>query len=130
MRIFVSSQDVDSGRCSALIDALRSEGWAVDHSPRSPIRGRDPRWPSWYDSGLAAALDGIDIFIIVLDHGWDSSSWMAQEAHFAIERRMARTSYFWNPDSIALRAMRQYLRSELPGEMEPLVQTLREHAAA
>jgi len=129
MRIFVSSQDVDGGPCSALINTLRSEGWVVDHSPRNPIRGQDPRWSSWYDSGLAAALAGADIFIIVLDHAWDSSSWMAEEAHFGIERGMAKTAFYWNPSPIVLRTTRHYLRTELPGNIEALVQALRKHAA-
>lgn len=130
MRVFVSSQDVDGDPCSALINTLRSEDWVVDHSPRNPIRGDDPRWYSWYDSGLTAALGRADIFIIVVDHVWDSSTWMAEEAHFAIERGMVKTAFYWNPESIVVRAMgmRRYLRSELPTDMDALVQALREHA--
>lgn len=132
MRVFMSSQDVDGDPCSALISTLRSEGWVVDHSPRNPIRGHDPRWSSWYASGLAAALTGADVFIVVLDYVWDSSSWMAEEAHFAIERGMVKTAFYWNPQCIVVRAMgmRRYLRSELPRDMDALVQVLREHAAA
>lgn len=130
MRVFVSSQDVDGDPCSALIDTLRSEGWVVDHSPRNPID--DPRWSSWYDSGLAAALSRADIFIIVVDYAWDSSTWMAEEARLAIERGMVKTAFYWNPECIVVRAMGMfpYLRSELPRDMDALVQVLREHAAA
>jgi hypothetical protein len=123
--IFVSSQSVDQNPARLLIDALATASLRVDHSPSNPLDRDDDRWPDWYEKGLRAALRGCRLFVIVVDAGWDSSSWMAQEAQSARESRM--DSFFWNPTRVSVRAkgMTPYLKVELPVDLEEAVRSLR-----
>ena len=86
MRIFVSSQVVDRWPARDLIAALRQAGVEVEHSPRNPLDGEDPRWKDWYSSTLGAVIDRCDAFVIIVEPGWDSSTWMAIEAEAGLAR--------------------------------------------
>ena len=135
MRCFVSSENIDQSPAKELIQRLKEEGGIVDHSPRNPSEGKDPRWTDWYKSGLPTALDTSDVFIIVLNHVWDSSSWMSEEAHLAMEsptRRHVDHVFYWNPldINVTARGMLGYLRIELPHDLESLVAELRRVSAA
>jgi hypothetical protein len=130
MRIFVSSENVDRPPANALIARLRQEGWYVDHSPRNPAEGQDSRWPNWYREGLPAALDQTDIFIIALNHVWDSSSWMAEEAFCAMaqpNRQPVPHVFYWNPSGVevTVQGVKPYLRERLPNALEAVVDRLR-----
>jgi TIR domain len=128
--VFVSSQAVDRDPARQLIGRLQSVGVRVEHSPSNPLDREDARWPDWYQEGLRAALGRCRLFVIVVDAGWDSSTWMAQEAHAALESdRMIRhlEGFFWNPTGAVVRAagMVRYLKVELPVEIEDAVGILK-----
>jgi hypothetical protein len=81
--------------------------------------GSDSRWDTWYDVGLPATIERCDIFVIVVDQGWDSSTWMAIEAaagFVLLADGPAARTFFWNPEAIAVDAagMTPYLKHELP----------------
>jgi hypothetical protein len=129
MRVFASSQSVDHTPASDLILRLREMGAAVSHSPSNPLDRDDPRWNDWYAVGLPAAIEQCDTVVIVVDRGWDSSTWMAQEAQVAVQATglgAKRRLYFWNPGGIVVQAagMLPYLQSELPRSLDAAVQIL------
>jgi hypothetical protein len=131
MRVFVSCQAVDRKPAQDLIFALREAGVDVEHSPRNPLDGADARWKDWYDAGLATALRGCDVFVIVVDEAWDSSTWMAIEAQAglaALRDGVARRAFFWNPLGIGVRAAAAgtgaYLQHELPREVDDAIRRI------
>lgn len=132
MRVFVSSQAADQRPARDLITGLRDAGVEVEHSPSNPLDRTDPRWTTWYDHGLGVAIAKSDAFVIVLDKGWDSSTWMGIEAEAALKspNRTATNAYIWNPDGIVVSAagMVPYLRPELPRNLAQAVGRLRESA--
>ena len=97
---------------SSLIDGLLRAHVEIEHSPRNPLDGDDPRWENWYEVGLPAALARCILFVAVIDRGWDSSSWMAHEAEVATKRSLP--VLYWNPEglSVAAPGMLPYLRRE------------------
>ncbi|MEK7951589.1 hypothetical protein [Luteolibacter soli] len=99
LRVFISSQAVDRSPASALISSLRHLGLQVEHSPSNPLHADDPRWDTWYEHGLRDTVDRCHIFIIVLDHTWDSSTWMTTEAEtgLATGQPYSRYAFLWNP---------------------------------
>ena len=132
MRVFVSSQVVDRWPARDLIVALRQAGFEVEHSPSNPLDREDLRWRNWYGEALASAMDRSDVFVVVLEPGWDSATWMAVEAEAGLTpgRKTERNAFVWNPDGITVKAagMIGYLRSELPRELGAAVARLRETA--
>lgn len=124
--VFVSTQNVDSEPAANLVSRLRSTGWKVLHSPRNPLYGEDTRWSDWYERELAEALASADVFIAVIDEAWDSSTWMAEEAHLAIEQKAVPKAHYWNPDGVVVgaRGMVPYLKSRLPDDLDELVAAL------
>jgi hypothetical protein len=74
MNIFVSSQSVDAPQAASLIEGLRRARVSIEHSPRNPMDGDDPRWRDWYELGLPAAVERCELFVAVIDRGWDCSS--------------------------------------------------------
>lgn len=128
MNVFVSSQRVDASFVQALIQHLRYAGFAVDHSPRNPLDGEDSRWNEWYETGLPTAVSAADCFVIVIDYGWDSATWMGIEADLA--RLSNLPMYFWNPQGIEgiARGMLSYLKTELPADLTLAVRCLTAHA--
>jgi hypothetical protein len=73
------------------------------------------------------------MFVVVLVAGWDSSTWMAEEANYALT--MPRVvaplpGFFWNPTRVSVRArgMVGYLKTELPVSVEDAVAVLLEEA--
>jgi len=85
----------------------------VEHSPINPADGSDPRWTTWY-ADLADVIAKSDVFVVVIDDVWDSSTWMASEAD-AAKRYVARRAV-WNPNGVSVTAvgMLTYLENELP----------------
>ena len=129
MRVFVSCQSIDRKPANSLVRGLLSAGVEVAHSPCNPLDGSDERWASWYEDGLRKALDGCDAFVIVVDEGWDSSTWMAIEAETAIglaARFSIKRILFWNPESVVVKAngMLPYLKIPLPLELEDVVREI------
>ena len=127
--IFVSAYSIDKPPASTLIAALRLKGIAVEHSPRNPDDRADLKWKDWYNSGLAEALKRSDRFVVVIDEAWDSSSWMAEECHQAINSKNAsrtKKTYYWNPYNVKVLAigMAPYLKTELPAELSKAVKAL------
>jgi len=111
LRIFISSQNIDGPEAAPFIENLQRNGFIVETSPRSPHYGYDLKWKDWYGKGLAAALDRSDVFIFVVDRGWDSSTWMWQEAGSAFLRKKSgklRAYYCYNPTSITAFALGMY----------------------
>jgi hypothetical protein len=129
MRVFVSSQIVDRWPAGDLIQALRRVGVGVEHSPRNPRDGKDSRWRNWYSETLLTTLDRCDALVIVVEPGWDSSTWMASEAQAALApgRRTEQKAFFWNPGGTRVTAagMVGYLRVELPSDLDAAVAVLR-----
>jgi len=122
--VFVSCENIDAPWATALVEQLRALGFRVDHSPRNPAHGTDQRWDTWYRSGLSAALDSAEYFIVALTRGWESSTWMGEESHLAAQRLTEgrlRGMYYFDPEHAIERGvprMQQYLRVELPGTAE------------
>ena len=128
--IFVSAPNVDRNPAKSLIERLKMKGFEVDHSPRNPSEGSDPRWDGWYDSGLRSSLDKVEVFVIVIDVAWDSSTWMAEESRQAMDAPGVRPVphvFFWNPMSIEVQAasVLGYLREELPKDLDELVERMK-----
>ena len=127
MRVFISSQAIDDENAQEFVHAIRAEGIAVEHSPRNPIHGQDPRWTEWYSSGLATTVANCDLFVVVVDKGWDSSTWMgiemaAWKARWAGQLPQA---FYWNPQSILVcDGMSHYLKEELPKELGAAVRKI------
>ncbi len=123
---FVSTQRVDGEPAASLVLRLQSEGWKVLHSPRNPLDGEDRRWADGYKRGLPEALTAADVFIAVIDEGWDSSTWMGEEAHQAMELKLVSRCCYWNPHGLVVRArgMVPYLRSKLPDDLQDLMRAL------
>jgi hypothetical protein len=124
--VFVSSHAVSHKPANGLIRGLQRAGVEVGHSPLNPLDGIDPRWEHWYESGLAVALSGCNAFVIVVDAGWDSSTWMAIEAHTGmkvLEDGSRAGAYFWNPEAIVVQAagMLPYLKQELPRGLDEAI---------
>jgi len=119
--LFVSCQDIDATQAQELIQALRNKGFAVEHSPRNPMDGEDERWGSWYDDLLPETVQRANAFVIVVDRGWDSATWMAIEADEATGRlrnQPALPMYYYNPQEINVKAagMLPYLKELLPND--------------
>jgi len=127
VRVFISSQAIDNERAQDLVRAIRAEDIAVEHSPRNPIHGHDPRWSEWYTSGLATTVANCDLFVVVVDEGWDSSTWMGAEAEAWRARwsGLLPQAFFWNPQSISVcEGMTHYLKEELPKELDAAVKII------
>jgi hypothetical protein len=122
MNVFVSSQRIDSPNAQRLLRRLTAAGLAVDHSPRNPLDADDPRWRDWYRNGLPAAITATDCFLIVVDGGWDCSTWMGEEAHLAEISDLPM--YFWNPEHIHVKGMLRYLKRQLPDDSADAVRQL------
>jgi len=136
LRVFITGPDILTGPAAALIARLRDAGIEVTHSPYA---GEDPRFQSWYDAGLAAAVAWSDAVVIVPVTWWDSSTWMAIEADAGYRRAQSQPGfpfYAWSPTGVEAEAvalgMRPYLRAAtaLPREVDEAVATIvRAHAA-
>lgn len=132
--IFVSSQAVDRWPARELLNRLRAAGVPVEHSPSNPTDRKDPRWAGWYESGLREALERCALFVVVVDKGWDSSTWMGEEAHAALcpaAGRKPLRAFFWNPSSgtTIAQGMAGYLGRELPVDVEDATRILAEEAS-
>jgi hypothetical protein len=128
--IFISSCRIDAPPATFLVDRLREESFTVMHSPRNPSDGEDARWRNWYKKGFRDVIERASIFISVITHEWNCSTWMAHEAHEALEligARKIQGLYFWNPDRIEVRAsgMSLYLKERLPDDLNELVRVLK-----
>lgn len=69
---------------------------------------------------MLSTLARCDLFVIVVDKGWDFSTWMGSEADLA-QRQICDTCLFWNPTNVAARGMLQYLREELPPQLDQAI---------
>jgi hypothetical protein len=126
MNIFVSSQNIDEPHTDALIKGLQASGFKVNHSPRNPIHGYDFRWANWYETGLQVSLATTNIFIIAVDVGWDSSTWMAIEADLAFRllgNGNIEQLYYYNPLHIRVKAKGAlpYLNKQLPDSLNDTI---------
>jgi hypothetical protein len=68
---------------------------------------------------------------LLMDDVWDSSSWMAEEASFGIERSdgaRIQNAFYWNPDMVTVAAagMVGYLKEALPIGLDQAVAVLRQ----
>jgi hypothetical protein len=82
---------------------------------------------------LIATLRRCSLFVIIVDPVWDSSTWMGEEAHAALESHLMvphLPAFFWNPDRVAVRAagMVRYLKAELPIKTQEAVRILASEA--
>lgn len=130
LKLFVSNSSIDTPPASDIIAMLRNEGFEVDHSPRNPSDGKDDRWYSWYSEGLESALIASDVVVIVVDAGWDSSTWMADEAYRARRLHQERSIdavFVLNPLSISVHegAMLDYFNQAEHVSTESLVESIR-----
>lgn len=126
--IFVSCQSVDSKNPQALIAGLRGRGIEVDHSPSNPINKSDDRWKTWYQIGLPQSIEKSQLFVIVVDEGWDSSTWMGIEADEGTKRQTSKGDEYvvsyWNPKKIPVKGMTWYLKEELPDDVDEAIAAL------
>jgi hypothetical protein len=132
--VFVSSQAVDRMPAQGLLAALRNANIQVEHSPSNPLDGQDVRWSDWYGVGLIHSLRRSNVFVIAVDQGWESSTWMAQEADMALHSPLVAPqlqAFFWNPMRVEVRAagMVGYLRAELPVDVMGAVEILTQAAS-
>jgi hypothetical protein len=116
--LFLSCQDIDDSSAQSFIQALKSLGFATEHSPSNPIRGIDKRWNAWYSTELLNTLSKVNAFIVLLDNGWDSSTWMAIEGEAALGLAQPLPMYVYNPLEIKVSAkvMLPYLKELLPSD--------------
>ncbi len=113
-----------------LISHLIEKEFRTNHSPRNPLDGDDNPWDDWYEKGLEEAINESQSFVIVVDQGWDSSTWMSIEADQAL--RKADTSgdnylmAYWNPNDIEVKAkgVLGYLIDKLPNEPDKAIEAL------
>jgi hypothetical protein len=126
-RVFLSSQAMERSIARKLADTLRTAGMTVRGSPRNPLHGDDPRWADWYSAGLPSLVRSCDVAVIIVDEGWDSSTWMAEEARVAFALLGADAVFFWNPSNIRVHAaaMLPYLRTRLPDALPDALEGLR-----
>jgi hypothetical protein len=124
--VFLSSQALDRAPARALAEALHSAGVGLECSPTNPVDGEDSRWANWYSAGLARAIRASDAAVLVLDEAWDSSTWMAEEAHQALTLLGADAVFFWNPNNVQVRAvgMLPFLKTRLPDPVAEAVASL------
>lgn len=143
MRVFVSH--LRTSATIELVRCLRDCGIEVDESPRSTfdshgpaIRsdGRaiaDPRWSTWYSSGLEAAVQWCDIFVAGLNERREGSTWMAIESGHAVRRERSDPSFrlcYWDPAGLyADRPLRLGFR-DCPGHWHALPSSVDEAVAA
>ena len=85
----------------------------------------------WYESGLAAALDGADVFICVVSPAWDSSTWMAEEAEQALRRYRSgqlKQYFSYKSQGVLVRpgGMTRYLINALPDKVSDAVREVLE----
>jgi len=115
--VFISCQDIDAAHAQSLISALEQCHVTVQHSPRNPLHGEDPRWQNWYDRLLPELIAKANAFVIVLDHAWDSSTWMATESEEALSR-IDLPMFVFNPLDVKVTSatMLSYLKARLPGD--------------
>ena len=67
----------------------------------------------------------------VVDEAWDSSTWMAEEFHVAMNSEdgaKVKKTYYWNPSNLPVTAagMMPYLHSEIPVSLREAVEVLSE----
>jgi len=128
--IFISCQSIDSPEPQMLISELRKKGFKVDHSPRNPSVGHDSRWADSYRTGIKRAIEQSQSFVIVLDSGWDSSTWMAVEADEASKKAEELGDDYLmayrNPTNIDVKAKGRlgYLRRRLPNDVDKAIEAL------
>lgn len=126
MNIFVSSQNIDEPHTITLIKELRAFGFQVNHSPRNPSYGYDFRWVNWYEKGLQDSLAATNVFIISVDAGWDSSTWMTIEVDLALKllgNGNIEQLYYYNPLHIRVKAKGAlpYLNKQLPDSLNDTI---------
>lgn len=116
--VFLSSQAIDRVPARTLAELLHTRAFRIDSSPRHPSDGPDVRWGDWYTTGLINALRGAQIAVLVVDDGWDSSTWMAEEARLAFALLGDSAVFFWNPNDVQVRAagMLPFLKARLPDD--------------
>jgi len=128
--IFISCQSIDSPEPQMLISELKERGFRMNHSPRNPLDGDDRRWADWYQRGLQEAIKESQSFVIIVDRGWDSSTWMGIEADEGLRKaRASGGNYvmaYWNPNNIEVKAkgMLGYLKDRLPNKVNEAVEAL------
>jgi hypothetical protein len=125
--VFLSSQAIDRRPARTLAAALVVSGIRVESSPRNPLDGEDSRWTDWYSTGLPQAIRGVDVAVLVLDEGWDSATWMAEEARLAFVLLGDDAVLYWNPNNVSVRAagMLPYLKTRLPDAISDAIACLR-----
>jgi hypothetical protein len=125
--VFLSSQAIDRPPAQTLADALLASGIRVELSPRNPLDGEDSRWADWYSTGLPHTIRSVDVAVLVLDEGWDSATWMAEEARLAFALLGAAGVLFWNPHNVMVRAagVLPYVNTRLPDALADAVACLR-----
>ena len=128
--IFISCQSIESPEPQMLVSELKEKGFRTNHSPRSPLDGDDSRWADWYQRGLHEAIKESQSFVIIVDRGWDSSTWMGIEAGEALRKAKASggnyVMTYWNPNNIEVKAkgMLGYLKDRLPNKVNEAVEAL------
>lgn len=83
--VFISTDNFGNVSIQEILNSLMEQNLIVNTSPKNPVNGYDAKWVDWYSKGLQLALVSTDVFIIILTDSWESSTWMAEEAHRAEE---------------------------------------------
>ncbi len=129
MRVFISSENVDEYPAYVLIERLIHEGWEVEHSPRNSDVEHDEGRDDWYEKELSLSVSRADVFIIVLNKRWDSSTWMGRESNAAkllMDYNDKPDMFYWNPSGVTniTREMKIYLKQRLPNDLDDAILTL------
>lgn len=127
MKVFVSSEDIDSRFVKSMIEELRCHSFVVSHSPR---KNNDTHWGNWYEQGLDEELKQVEIFIAVITKSWELSTWMAHEINAAyqlLNDGKIKKVFFWNPENIEVKSlgMIDYLKNELPEDRHKVLEVLK-----
>ncbi|HEY9683616.1 MAG TPA: hypothetical protein V6C89_20340 [Drouetiella sp.] len=117
-KVFVSCQAIDEKEAQDFLHGLIKAGFEVQHSPDPPSHGNDPAWEGWYEKRLSETVARADYFVVVVDRGWDSSTWMGIEGEAALsevrkKRPLRMFSYILSNREVT-NPMRKYLGQALP----------------
>lgn len=117
-RVFVSCQAIDEKEAQDFLHELSEADFEVQHSPSPPSHGNDPAWEGWYEKRLGEAVERADYFVVIVDRGWDSSTWMGIEGEAALseirkKRSLQMFSYILS-DREVTNVMTKYLGQALP----------------
>jgi hypothetical protein len=119
-KIFLSAQNSKDSITQAILRQLKGAGHELVVSPADD---KDPRWADWTQGGMQQALEGCEIFVVVVNDYWEGApvpTFEAFQGYLAKKAGKVKRMCFWNPKKIAVRSagMKAYLTDPLPDRIE------------